>query len=274
MSHICKNCQTVFEGKFCNNCGQKHYTEHDKNFAHIIEETVHFVTHFEGTLPRTAKAILFSPGKLSLDYCNGIRKKYYKPISFFLLLIVLYLLFPILSGLNQPLVYYKSQMLSGPLLSSQIEAKMASMHISFDELSELFHHKSEKISKLFLFVLIPLTVIPLKLLFRKNRRPLFDHFILATEFCSFALLVFFLIFPLLIMPVFQLFGHYNFPDRIVLPVAATILSANLVIAFGKFYDAKWFSAIPKAIACVAIFAFMYQGVYKFLLFEVTIAMVK
>lgn len=274
MSHTCKNCQTVFEGKFCNHCGQKHYTAHDKNLAHILEETVHFVTHFEGTLPRTVKAVLFSPGKLSLDYCFGIRKKYYKPISFFLLLIVLYLLFPILGGLNQPLLYYKTLPISGGFLTSQIDAKMAAMHVSFDELAEIFHHKSEKISKLFLFVLIPLTVIPLKLLFRNNKRPLFDHFILATEFCSFVVLSFFLILPLLILPVFAFFEVTNYPDRVMLPIAASVLFVNSLLAFRRFYDQRWHFIIPKAIAFVAMFAFMYQAVYKPLLFEVTMLFVR
>jgi hypothetical protein len=33
----CKNCGNSFAGKFCNNCGEKVYTDHDKSFAHILK---------------------------------------------------------------------------------------------------------------------------------------------------------------------------------------------------------------------------------------------
>lgn len=103
VQHICKNCGHVFTGNYCNQCGEKVYTEHDKSLVHLLEEGFHFVTHFEGTLLTTIKTIFTKPGQLTLDYCNGVRKKYFRPLSFFLLLVVFYLVFPLLSGLNMTL---------------------------------------------------------------------------------------------------------------------------------------------------------------------------
>ena len=76
----CKNCGNRFTGKYCNVCGEKVYTEKDKSIKYIIEEGFHFLTHFEGTFLKSLKAIITRPGTLSLDYCNGIRKKYFKPL--------------------------------------------------------------------------------------------------------------------------------------------------------------------------------------------------
>ena len=104
--HTCKNCGNQFTGKYCNVCGEKVYTDHDKSIAHFLEDALHFITHLEGTLITTLKTILTKPGRLSYDYCHGIRKKYFKPLSFFMLLVILYLLFPFFTGLNMPFRFY------------------------------------------------------------------------------------------------------------------------------------------------------------------------
>src|SRR5689334_1275203 len=96
----CKNCGHSFSGKYCNNCGEKVYTEHDRTFMHFVEEGMHFITHLDGTLINTIRTMFKSPGKLSVDYCAGKRKTYFKPLSFFLLLVVIYLLFPFFQALN------------------------------------------------------------------------------------------------------------------------------------------------------------------------------
>src|SRR5687767_10494276 len=102
----CKNCGTSFTGKYCNECGEKRYTEHDRTVTHFVEEGVHFLTHFEGTFFTTLRYIFTRPGKLSADYCFGIRKSLFKPLSLFLLLCIIYLLFPVFEGLNMRLNYH------------------------------------------------------------------------------------------------------------------------------------------------------------------------
>jgi hypothetical protein len=102
--YTCKNCQFEFTGQYCNNCGEKVYHEEDKKVSHLFDQAFHFISHFEGTFFSTLKTIALKPGKYSFDYCNGIRKKYFKPISLFLILVILYLIFPMLRALNMELV--------------------------------------------------------------------------------------------------------------------------------------------------------------------------
>jgi hypothetical protein len=47
---ICKNCGNQFLGKYCNECGEKVYTEHDKTFSHFLGETFHFITHWDSKI--------------------------------------------------------------------------------------------------------------------------------------------------------------------------------------------------------------------------------
>ena len=127
---ICKNCGNIITGKYCSNCGEKIYTDKDKRVSHLFEEAFHFITHFDGTFFNTIKAIVTKPGKLSLDYCDGIRKKYFKPMSFFLLLVVIYLLFPVFEGLNQRLYYYTHNPIYGEWAIEKAKHVMRDKHLS------------------------------------------------------------------------------------------------------------------------------------------------
>ena len=119
---VCKNCGNHFVDKYCSHCGQKAFEGSDRRITTLFGEMFHFVTHFEGTFWTSPKTMLLIPGQMSLDYCNGIRKKYFKPVSMFLFIVVLYLVFPGFSGLNVSLNEYRQSFLASRLITSQIES--------------------------------------------------------------------------------------------------------------------------------------------------------
>lgn len=270
-NNICKNCGKAFTGNYCNWCGQKKYSEADKNLTHIAEEVFHFLTHFEGSFIRTAVTVLRYPGKLSADYCDGIRKRYYQPISFFLLLVVIYLLFPLLDGLNMKMEYYKSLSLFGDSITSQIDAKVAASGISESELSELFHHKSEKISKILLFILIPLTTVPLSILNRKKQVKVYDHFIAATEINIFIVMVLFLIAPVFIVLALKLFSISDITEETIKPIYYVISIVWLTPFFIR-HGAGFVSSLLKAHALLGIYWVIVMIIYKAILFQLTFAL--
>ncbi len=143
----CKNCGNEFEGKYCNNCGQKLYTDHDRSLKHLFEELVHFLTHFEGSFFTSLRAIYTKPGTLTLDYTRGARKRYYKPISLYLLLVILYLIFPLAKGLNVELVQHKINPIYGSYATKKVEDAAAKKGVNEEEFSKLFGEKSAKVSK-------------------------------------------------------------------------------------------------------------------------------
>jgi hypothetical protein len=188
LHHTCKNCNYNFKGNYCNHCGEKVYDVHDKSIKHIAEEATHFLIHFEGKLLTTIKSFIFHPGKYSTDYCYGIRKKYYQPVSLYLLLVVLYLLFPKMQGLNMKLEtytspYYSYNWYAKPL----VQKKMQISGYSKAELTEKYNHHSPGVSKLLLLLYLPLSALVLWVIFINKRKPFFDHFIIATEFNAFML---------------------------------------------------------------------------------------
>jgi hypothetical protein len=272
---ICKNCGHTFSGKYCNACGQKVYTVKDKKLSHIVEEGFHFMTHFEGSFFTTLKTMFAHPGKLSLDYCDGIRKRYFKPLSFFLLLVVIYLLFPAFEGLNMQMHFYADHSLFGTFAAKKINTVMAQTHMSMEQLGEVFHHKSEKVSKFMLLVIIPFTALFCYLLTFKKRRYFFDQMVFASEVSAFFLLWTFLILSALILLSEMIYkaiaGHYyNLNDDQLGVVAFSTLAVFVFLAARRFYYLKKWQAFLFTLIFLGGFYIIVNWVYKFLLFVAVI----
>lgn len=269
----CKNCGNDFLGKYCNQCGEKVYTDHDKSLVHVVEEGVHFITHFEGTIFKTLGAIFTRPGKLSYDYCEGIRKSYFKPLSFFLLLVVIYLLFPVFEGLNMRLYYHTHSNVYGAFASEKIRQVMISKNLDDTAVSELFHQKSEKLSKFLLLLLIPMNALILWAISFRRRPYFFDQFVLSAEINSFYLLALYLIFPLVltvIILVARLFGaHPVFTDPVIGTVGSILLVIFVSAAMRRFYRYSRLGGIWRALVYAAASLLLMEAVYKFILFFLT-----
>lgn len=85
--HVCANCDAPLLGNFCANCGQKAHVH--RSLAHVGEEFLHGITHFDGKAWKTLPLLLFRPGKLTRDYIEGKRARYIAPVPLFLLVVFL-----------------------------------------------------------------------------------------------------------------------------------------------------------------------------------------
>ncbi len=264
----CKNCNKQFNGKYCNNCGQKKYSDADKDFLSIFKEIFHFLTHFEGTFFTTLKAIYLHPAKLSCDYCEGIRKKYFKPVSFYFLIVALYLLFPIFQGLNTSLQFQK-KMFAGELISKQIEHKIRTKNITEDQFSEKYTHYSEKVSKILLFLFIPFSGFLIYFLFYKQKKLAFDLTIYSTEINIFFITTFFLFFPVLFLLFHKVFTHILPSEKLTVIIVEVAFILYLSIFFRRIFQNKWGLIFFKSM----VFAFLHMvfllTIYRFLLFEIS-----
>jgi len=87
----CKNCNHILSNNFCSNCGQKVII----NRITIKETLTDFsntVFSLESTLFTTLKGLFSNPGAVFRGYLKGKRKTYYKPVSFFILTTIIYLI--------------------------------------------------------------------------------------------------------------------------------------------------------------------------------------
>ena len=87
----CLNCDHAYKGNFCPECGQKS-DEKRITATVLLMDLLHFFTHLENGFLFTSWSYLVRPGKSALDYISGIRKKYQKPVSYFLIWTGLFIL--------------------------------------------------------------------------------------------------------------------------------------------------------------------------------------
>lgn len=245
--------------------------EKDKSVKHILSEGLHFITHFEGNFFNTLKIIFTRPGKLSLDYCNGIRKKYFKPLSFFLMLVILYLLFPVFEGLNMKLEYHKVHYLYGGYATGEVERLINERNITEMQLADHFHHAGEKTSKFLLFIIIPFVALFSWLLaLRKNY---FHHFVFTIEASSFFILWGFLLLPLLLFIIGFTTGLQITSEGQTSIAILVVFIFYLTLAAKRFFSFKWSYSILYAILFALSLLVFLEYIYKFILFLIAIKLV-
>ena len=68
----CSNCGSDLQGAFCHQCGQptRHFI---RFFPVVVREIAEDTLGVDGRFWRTFVALLFRPGRLTLDYLNGKR---------------------------------------------------------------------------------------------------------------------------------------------------------------------------------------------------------
>lgn len=274
--HACKNCGYLFEGKFCNNCGEKYFDAQHKSVKHLADEAFHFITHLDSKFLRTLKLVLFKTGKYSREYTEGKRKDYFKPVSLFLIIVVLYLLFPLFSGLNMKfdtymLPKYNYSVFASPIVEKKLE------HMTYAEVQQQYDDKSGKFSKVFLLLYLPLTALVLKLAFVRHKRYFYDHFVLATELNCFIVFVTYLVLPL-VMVIAKLLGvnveEYFSDNSMLFLFVQFFFMVITTLAFRRFYREGWISSSVKAGGFMVLYLFAIKYVYSIILFMIVMLFVK
>jgi Protein of unknown function (DUF3667) len=274
-AHICKNCNNSFSGKYCNQCGEKVYSEKDKSVFHLFEEGLHFITHFEGTFFNTLKKVFTKPGQLSVDYCNGKRKTYFKPLSLFLLLVVLYLLFPVFEGLNMKLYWHTHHDLYGKYATRKVIELMTHKHLADEQLTTIFQQKSERVSKFLLLILLPLTALFFWLLTFKKRKYFFDQMVFSAEVNCMYLLWGFLVLPFLLFVSEKIYhlvtgSYFTIGDPWVGIVTYILLCIYTGAGARRFYKINKWQSTGFAILFFIAHLIIVQYIYKFILFYIVI----
>lgn len=89
MSTNCKNCDNIFEGNFCNNCGQTAHT-HAINMHYLWHDIQHGIFHVDSGIFYTIKELFLRPGITIRNFIEGKRVAYFKPVAMIFLLATLY----------------------------------------------------------------------------------------------------------------------------------------------------------------------------------------
>lgn len=208
----CKNCHTVFEGNFCNNCGQSAQT-HKLNAHFIWHDIQHGLFHFDKGMYYSAKELYWRPGHSIREFIEGKRVSHFKPISLVIVLATIY-----------GLLYHSFEI----NLFTTDERKIPKLNEDIN--NWMAHH----------YYWLTLATIPIYTLgtfvsFRKQGYNYIEYFILNTYKASQRLILHIVTFPILV--------YFNATPTIKTVMAMLYVSDIILIYWTNF---QFFNKLSKA----------------------------
>lgn len=205
----CLNCGYRISDEFCAHCGQRADTARITPHSLIKSDILGSVWHVEARFFRTLKHILFSPGKMAMDYISGKRVKYY---NLFSLLLILF-------GFNVLALHFYLD------LNPKEIPKESSDIVDF----------FSKYSKTILFALIPILALNGWVIFKRIKLNLAEHVIIASVSLSGILVL------LLLDDAISIIGVYEPLSKII-----NILDKILVSGLALFPGFTYFNAFKDS----------------------------
>lgn len=264
-SVTCKNCGNKLQENYCTKCGEKRFDKKQLSVKHFVEETFEGIAHFDNKFFRTIKILFAKPGQLSLDYVEGRRGRYMKPIQFFL---VINLLFFVLVRYNPYSLNLYNYVHYAPFTYfhtvKMVQDRIAALGLDHATYSYIFNEQMKSESKELIFIFIPLYGAISWLLFIKYKRLMVEHLVFATHFVAFTLCFFFFQTYLVTIPFYFIQNSENV-DAISGIISCIILGWYFAIASRRFYKARiiW-SIVTALIIGVCLVGFI--QVYRMVLF--------
>ncbi len=99
----CRNCSHVYFGNYCNECGQEAYTGAPTTLGFIYEFLTRNLLE-RGKVHRTLWQLVRHPGSLTVDFLEGRRQRFIRPVRLYFILSVMYFL--LLSVQNSNMMKY------------------------------------------------------------------------------------------------------------------------------------------------------------------------
>lgn len=195
----CANCGTLRHSTYRPECGQKRFDHDDYALSHFVEHAIHDITHFDSKIFRSLLPVLLRPGFLTAEYLAGRRGRYIKPVTLFSLVNVVFFVLGIGAGLFRWGFESSYRTWPASLVSQQlVEAKQHAKGLDREAVAKLFNEKSRETKRYIFFASIPLSAVPMVLLFWRRRRYFVEHVIYSIHFHAFYLVFLLALFPVVL----------------------------------------------------------------------------
>jgi Protein of unknown function (DUF3667) len=178
----CGNCGAQLTGSYCSQCGEKKLALKDYSLAHLAEEALDGLTHFDTRFLRTLKLLFTKPGALSNAYFRGGRSRYTKPLSLFIIINVIFFFVQPHTGLF------------GNKYAQYIHRHYAVVHEHLRQTGEpeqlyaaRFNENLQHQKKSLFIVAVPALALVMGALFVGSGRTYAEHLVLSIQFYAFLL---------------------------------------------------------------------------------------
>lgn len=187
-AEVCLNCDTPLKGKFCHDCGQKVIEPNERTIKYFIYQFFGSAFFLENNFLKNLWTLVSRPGRLTLDFMEGRRKRWMPPFSLFLLINLFYFWYTPLTDLNLSLKEQLNQH-HGAMAQAMVKNRIENRNITLDEYGAIYNQKSTGYSNSLIILQIPIFASFLMLIFYRKKMFFVDHFIYALHFFAFVLFI-------------------------------------------------------------------------------------
>ena len=181
----CGNCGAVLNGPFCSQCGEKKLTTEDYSLAHLLEETLDVLTHFDSRFLRTLKVLFTKPGELSNAYFRGGRSRYTKPLTVFVIInIVFFIVQPHTFLLHDKYNNY----IKYPAYAARVSEHLRATKEPEQTYAARFDANLQNQKKSLLIVSVPLLALVMAVIFIGTRHTYAEHLVFSVQVYTFVLI--------------------------------------------------------------------------------------
>jgi hypothetical protein len=292
----CVSCGAPGMRRFCAECGEKRVEPGDHTLRHVLGELADQLLSLDGRATRTLKALVTRPGFLTAEYVAGRRQPYSKPLSFFLLLnVVFFLAAPHLSLIQYDLSSYLRVPPRGVRVLPMVRAKLgarpafdASMASRqgyarrSDAYVERFDGALDKNRQSLLTFLVPAVGLVVMGLQIRRGRTYVEHLVFSLHAITWMLLLLLVAVPLVarplalhvLAPAVQAMGSLSnrqlnrVLDSSLALFIAVAFAGYLSVALRRVYGDRRRTAVVKAVVLATAFMALFLG-YRTVLFLFT-----
>jgi len=238
LSDLCPNCGAALTGPYCAQCGQQRIDEHEYSLGHFLHHAFHDLTHLDAKVLGSLIPLIVKPGKATIDYIEGRRGRYLRPLQTFIILNVVFFFGASRLGImtfhtDMYLKYAKvSSVLYAWHADTLIEEKAREEGKSTAEIAPHLDEKIEHTKRSVLLAMVPLFAFFVMLVEWRSHRTYIEHLIFSIHFyCFWLVLMLFLWLP---ARLFQMHGENGL---LIIMLAGTV--TYLTVALRRVYARSW-----------------------------------
>jgi Protein of unknown function (DUF3667) len=253
----CLNCGQTLQNQsaFCPLCGQK-TSIHRISFHELWHDVVHYFTHADKGIFILLKCLATQPGVIAREYIEGKRKKYFKPLNFYL--VVAGILVFVTSFFYKP-DEGRSYTIQQAALKTEDPVKKQQL-LGVAERTRQISKITGKYSNVINMVAMPLLTVVFWLVYYKRKYNYVEHLVANMYFIGFIMLWYALVFfPL----------QSILPDKLSIVVLGLFFLFEILFrgyAYFQFINKKGAGAVIKAYGASVLLTVIWSGLTGFLIF--------
>jgi hypothetical protein len=175
----CSSCGKHQEGRYCQFCGEIQLNEKHRSVRYILGELLESFTSLENRFIKSLASFFISPGELTRNYSIGKRIEYMKPITFFLLINLLYVLFTPMTDFNVSFYDQLNSQTYSHFIKPIVMQLIDVQGLDYKDVSKHYQQVTAVLSRSLIIISAPLFAMFIAIIYRRQNYYFADHLIFS-----------------------------------------------------------------------------------------------